>query len=85
MTCEWRYREHLGPMDSMAPHVGGYWITEVDDFMARVWRDGETDAVHFDIHDGPPEPLKTPENCGTDVSIEAAKLYCESSLEAYAR
>lgn len=78
----WRYREHLGAMDSVAPHVGGYWITEHGDLCARVWRDGKSDVVHFDIREDPSDPMQTPENCGTEQSIEAAKTYCELSLKA---
>jgi len=82
-SIRWAYREDVGVAAEWAPHVGGYWAAEWGDLRARVWRDGEFDTVLFDVRlQGRNHPHDTPESCGTDESIDAAKRCCERSLVA---
>lgn len=48
---DWRFRESRGPNDAVAPHSGGYWITEDDDLdlVARIWHDDEADTWRYDV------------------------------------
>lgn len=82
MNEEITWRKAFANFSSDIP-AGPFWHAELGPFTARVWRDFDTDKVYFDIYERPIEPLKTPENCGTECSIEEAKRYCEASLLAY--
>lgn len=81
VEVEWRYRTYLGPNDAIAPKWGGYWITESDDLMARVWHDDMADTWKWDVTEADEvEYGGTPCSFGDTVTRDKAQAEVEDYL-----
>lgn len=73
---EWRYREHQGANDAVAPQVGGYWIADLADLdlIARIWPDIEAGNWIYDVTEADEiEYHGTPCIRDTELTLDMAK------------